>query len=68
MKKNWGEERVMFTGPDGKMQSMPLSWTSMAPEDPFVVVARGRSLFRLNDLAALALLVRGLEESDRGNV
>jgi hypothetical protein len=29
-------------------------------EDPFVVVAAGRSLFRLEDLIALAALVRDL--------
>ena len=58
----------MFTGPDGKMQSMPLGWTSMAPEDAFVVMARGRSLFRAEDLVALVLLVRSLEENDRDHV
>ena len=50
----------MFTGPDGRMLSMPLNWTS-TPEDPFVMMARGRSLFRLSDLAALLHLVNAPE-------
>ena len=58
----------MFTGPDGRMLSMPLNWTSIAPEDPFVMMARGRSLFRLSDLAALLHLVNALKERDGGNV
>ena len=37
---------------------MPAGWTSVEAEDPFVVVAAGRSWFRASDLIELASLVR----------
>ena len=37
--------------------SVPASWTDLAPEDPLVGVAAGRSLFRVVDLIELAELV-----------
>ena len=40
--------------------SMPARWTSAEAEDPFVVVAAGRSRFRAADLIDLAALVRTL--------
>jgi hypothetical protein len=39
---------------------MPARWTSVEAEDPFVVVAAGRSRFRTADLIDLAALVRQL--------
>jgi hypothetical protein len=36
---------------------MPARWTSVEAEDPFVVVAAGRSRFRAADLIDLAALV-----------
>jgi hypothetical protein len=37
--------------------SIPAGWTSVAPADPFVVLAAGRCLFRYEDLLKLADLV-----------
>lgn len=68
VRRNWGEDRVMFTGPGGRMLSMPLNWTSIATEDPFLRIARGRSLFRPSDLVALLHLVQALKEGDRGSM
>jgi hypothetical protein len=62
VRKNWGEERVIFAGPDGSTLSMPVAWTNVAPADPFVVLADGRSLFRPADLLALACLLQALRE------
>lgn len=56
----WGEERVSFHNDEGHLCSIPVSWTSMATPDPFVAVAQGRSLFRIEDLLALVALVREL--------
>jgi len=39
------------------MPSMPERWTSVDAEDPFVVVAAGRSRFRVVDLIDLAALL-----------
>ena len=57
---NWGEDRVFYRNHDGHMTSMPAQWTSVVPEDPFVVVAAGRSPFRAADLLDLAALLVSL--------
>ena len=54
----WGEERVMFEDGRGCTRTLPVTWTSLAAPDPFVVMARGRSPFRLTDLMQLARLVQ----------
>jgi hypothetical protein len=54
---NWGEDRVVYRDRRGHLASMPASWTSVEAEDPYVVVAAGRSWFRSNDLVELARLV-----------
>lgn len=65
--QRWGEDRVLYRDPDGYLLSLPARWTSLAPEDPFVIVAAGRSAFRVPDLIELATLVamlRGRKDSD----
>ena len=57
-RQNWGEDRVWFFD-NGRLQSVPTSWTDAAPMNAFVVVAAGRSLFRLADLLELAERIRG---------
>ncbi len=47
-----GEERV---------RSLPASWTDVEGPDPFLVLAAGRSFFRVEDLVRLAILIRELE-------
>jgi hypothetical protein len=56
-RQNWGEDRVYFHDQDGKLASVPASWTDVVAEDPFVSLAAGRSLFRLEDLLKLAELI-----------
>jgi hypothetical protein len=36
---NWGEDRVFYHDADGEPRSMPTDWTSLAPPDPFLLVA-----------------------------
>ena len=60
-RRNWGEDRVYFHATDGHLTSIPASWTSLSTTDPFVAVAAGRSLFRIEDLVELAELLRRLE-------
>ena len=57
---NWGEDRVYFREGDGHLASLPARWTSVVPDDPFVLAAAGRSRFRVDDLIDLAALVRRL--------
>jgi hypothetical protein len=54
---NWGEDRVFYRGDQGHLVSLPACWTSVVPEDPFVVVAAGWSRLRIEDLVELATLV-----------
>ena len=64
---NWGEDRIFYRDPDGYLLSLPARWTSVEAEDPFVVVAAGRSRFRavdLIDLAALVLKLRPGKQAD----
>jgi len=57
----WGEERVTFLAPDGTPRSVPVNWTDRAPADPYRIVGRGRSRFRVEDLLLLAELLEAGE-------
>ena len=54
---NWGEDRVFYRDRQGHLASVPARWTSVEAEDPFVVMAAGRSRFRVVDLIDLAALL-----------
>jgi len=50
----WGEERVFFHDPlTQELRSLPLQWTSLAPSDPFLTIAQGRTLLRFIDVQRL---------------
>jgi hypothetical protein len=51
---------VFFLLGDGTLTSVPTEWTDMAEPDVFVAAAAGRSIFRPEDLLALAELIDGL--------
>ena len=53
----WEQDRVFFFDEEGQMRSLPTGWTDVTGADPFVVVAAGRSAFRVEDLLALATLL-----------
>jgi hypothetical protein len=57
---NWGEDRILYRDSQGYLASVPTGWTSVAPEDPYVVLGGGRSPFRITDLLELAALVTRL--------
>ena len=56
-RRNWGEDRVYYHDERGELGSLPTGWTDAADTDPFVVLAAGRSPFRIADLLDLADLV-----------
>jgi hypothetical protein len=56
-KLNWGEDRVMFYGAQGRLRSLPASWTDVDDADVFSQVSAGRSFSRPDDLSALASLI-----------
>jgi hypothetical protein len=61
---NWGEDRVYFHDEEGRLSSLPAAWTSAVSPDPFVVVADGRSAFRVQDLLELVALLKQLDEGN----
>ena len=50
---------MSYLGPDGGVRSLPVEWTDLAVRDPVVTVSAGRAPFRLTDLLALCVVVRG---------
>ena len=62
-RKNWGEDRVYFHDDHGQLRSLPVGWTSLSADDPFVVMSRERSSFRTMDLLELVVLIKNLQEA-----
>ena len=56
-RRNWRADRVYVFDLDGALLSLPVEWTDVVAEDPFVVVAAGRSPFHTAGLLELAELV-----------
>jgi len=61
----WGQQqRVLYrVAGSERTRSLPAVWTDVVGADPFLVLAGGRSLFRVQELLSLVLLVKQL----RGN-
>lgn len=64
-RKNWSLDRVYVLDEHGELLSLPVEWTDLAVEDPFVVLAAGRAPFRTDDLLELAALVDRLVSHQR---
>ncbi|MEW6275701.1 MAG: DUF5372 family protein [Bacillota bacterium] len=64
-RQNWGEDRVFFHDREGRLRSIPASWTSVGAIDPFVAVSAGRSFFRVEDLLALIALLQGIKMNNQ---
>lgn len=59
-RRTWGEDRVFFLDEAGVQRSLPRAWTDAGDVDPFVVLAGGRSPFRVEDLLAVVDVIAGL--------
>ena len=57
---NWGEDRVYYRDQRGHLASLPVRWTSVEAEDPWLAASAGRSSLRPADLIELAALVARL--------
>jgi hypothetical protein len=57
LRHTWGEDRVYFYDDDQRLQSVPLTWTSLTPADPFVLLSAGRAPFHLQKLIELLHLL-----------
>jgi hypothetical protein len=60
-----GESRVFFFNHKGRKSSVPLDWTDIEPQDPFVALSAQRALFRVEDLLGLARLVGKINSKNR---
>ena len=60
---NWGEDRVVYYGPNGVLKSFRTSLTDVIPVDAFTRISGGRSAFRVDDLMELR---QWLDEYTRG--
>jgi hypothetical protein len=62
----WGEERVFFSDPEThQMRSLPLAWTSLAPPDLFLVLAKGQAVLRFEDIQSLVQLLNDVQTKPR---
>jgi hypothetical protein len=59
------ESRVFFFNKKGRKSSVPLYWTDIGPQDPFVAVSAGRSFFRVEDLLGLVRLIKEINSAKR---
>jgi hypothetical protein len=58
-RKAWGEWRVCFHDPQTHLlRSLPVAWTTLAPADPVLAVAQGRTVLRFLELQHLAQFLR----------
>jgi hypothetical protein len=59
-RRNWRQDRVYFYDDAGELAALPAEWTDVVAEDPFVVVAAGRSPFHVEGLLELSELMAGV--------
>lgn len=64
---HWGEDRVVYVGPDGVLRSVSASLTDIDPLDDFRLLARDRAAFRTVDLLELCALLERLSRNEDGD-
>ena len=55
-------ERLYLEVEPGRIETLPVTWTSLGPPDVWLDIAAGRCLFRVEDLLRLADLIAGMRE------
>jgi hypothetical protein len=55
--RNWGQERVFYYDPDGRLKSFATNITNLFSIDAFTRISAGRSAFRVDDLSELRELL-----------
>jgi hypothetical protein len=53
--------RLCYLDERQRVHEIPLEWTDLAPEDPVLAIAAGKSWFRVADLLELAKLIELLK-------
>jgi len=59
------ERRVFFFNQKGRKSSVPLAWTDLGLQDPFVVLSAGRALFQVKDLLGLVRIIGEIKRAIR---
>jgi len=59
-------EQIFFHTADGRLSSIPLTFTDLVEVDPFVAVSAGRAWLGIKDQLRLAELSGGAEARDAG--
>jgi hypothetical protein len=59
----WRENRVYFRDRNGHIASLPISWTSLAMPDPFLIISAGNARFRSRDLLELVDLIQRMRNA-----
>jgi Family of unknown function (DUF5372) len=54
---NWGGDRVSYSGPEGRVRSMPAEWTDVVVPDLVITLGAGGAVFRADRLRQLRALL-----------
>ena len=65
-KLTWGEDRVFYYDPSGKLKSLLTNVTDVVSKDAFDRVSAGRSAFRVDDLLELRRLFDRRKQAGQG--
>ena len=65
-KLTWGEDRVFYYDPSGKLKSLLTNVTDVVSKDAFDRISAGRSAFRVDDLLALRRLFDDSKQAGKG--
>ncbi len=63
----WGEDRVFYYGPDGKLKSLLTNLTDVVSIDAFDRISAGRSAFRVDDLLDLRHFFEMRKQAGKGD-
>jgi hypothetical protein len=65
-KLTWGEDRIFYYAPNGKLKSLLTNVTDVASTHVFDRISAGRSAFRVDDLLELRRLFDQRKQSGKG--
>ena len=65
-KLTWGEDRVFYYDPVGKLKSLLTNVTDVVSKDAFDRISAGRSAFRVDDLLELRRFIDRLNQAGKG--
>ena len=65
-KLTWGEDRVFYYDPSGKLKSLLANVTDVMSQDAFDRISAGRAAFRVEDLLELRRLLDKYQKARKG--